>query len=135
MPRTVNLIRKSHGHIGLHTHDDKQPLIPDQVYELNVEIWPMCIVLPAGFRIAVNITGKDFERPGADSNPPFRSRGSGPWLHDDRYDRPADIFGGHTTLHTGPKREAFLLLPIVPTDRSGVQVLATHNGKNWDIAG
>jgi hypothetical protein len=94
----------------------------------------MCIVLPAGFWIAVNITGKDFERPGADSNPAFRSRGSGPWLHDDRYDRPAEIFGGHTTLHNGPKREAFLLLPMVPTDRPGVQVLATHNGKNWDIA-
>ena len=126
--------KKSRPYRPYHTHDDKQPLVPGQVYELDVEIWPMCIVLPAGFRIAVNITGKDFERPGADSNPAFRSRGSGPWLHDDRYDRPAEIFGGHTTLHTGPKREAFLLLPIVPTDRSGVQVLATHDGKNWDIA-
>ena len=126
--------KKSRPYRPYHTHDDKQPLVPDQVYEVDVEIWPMCIVLPVGFRIAVNIIGKDFERPGADSNPSFRSRGSGPWLHDDRYDRSADIFGGHTTLHTGPKREAFLLLPIVPTDRSGVQVLATHNGKNWDIA-
>jgi predicted acyl esterase len=125
--------KKSRPYRPYHTHDDKQLLVPGQVYELDVEIWPMCIVLPVGFRIAVNITGKDFERPGADSNPAFRSRGSGPWLHDDRYDRPADIFGGHTTLYTGPKREAFLLLPIVPTDRSGVQVLATHNGKNWDI--
>ena len=89
----------------------------------------MCIVLPAGFRIAVNITGKDLERPGGDSNPAFRSRGSGPWLHDDRYDRPAEIFGGQTTLHTGPKRGSFLLLPIVPTDRSAVQVVASHDGK------
>jgi hypothetical protein len=109
-------------------------MVPDQIYEIDVEIWPMCIVLPAGFRIAVNIAGKDFERPGADSNPAFRSRGSGPWLHDDRYDRPAEIFAGQTTLHTGPKRGAFLLLPIVPANRSGAQVIATHNGKNWDIA-
>ena len=127
--------KKSRPYRPYHTHDDKQPLVPGQAYELDIEIWPMCIVLPAGFRIAVNISGKDFERPGADSNPAFRSRGSGPWLHDDRYDRPGDIFGGHTTLHTGPKRESFLLIPIVPTDRSGVQVLATHNGKNWDMAG
>jgi hypothetical protein len=55
-------------------------------------------------------------------------------LHDDRYDRPPEIFGGQTTLHTGPKRVSFLLLPIVPADRSGVQVVTSHNGKNWDVA-
>jgi len=31
-----------------HTHDEKQPLAPGQVYELDVEIWPTCIVVPAG---------------------------------------------------------------------------------------
>jgi len=97
-----------------HAHDDKWPLRPGQVYAVDVEIWPMSIVLLAGYRIAVNIAGKDFERPGGDANPAFRSRGSGPWLHDDPHDRPADIFGGQTTLHTGPGREAFLLLPVVP---------------------
>jgi uncharacterized protein len=97
-----------------HAHDDKWPLSPRQVYELDVEIWPTSIVLPAGYRVAVNIAGKDFERPGGDANPAFRSRGSGPWLHDDPHDRPADIFGGETTLHTGPLREAYLLLPIIP---------------------
>ncbi|OGP96114.1 MAG: peptidase S15 [Deltaproteobacteria bacterium RBG_16_47_11] len=118
-----------------HTHREKQPLVPGRVYELDVEIWPMCIVLPAGFRIAVNILGKDFERPvEKDGHQVYRSRGSGPWLHSDPRDRPADIFGGKTTLHTGPKCEAFLLMPIIPTDRSGVQIVATHNAKNWDIA-
>jgi len=97
-----------------HAHDDKWPLRPGQVYEVDVEIWPMSIVLPAGYRLAVNIAGKDFERPGGDANPAFRSRGSGPWLHDDPHDRPADIFGGETTVHTGPGREAFLLLPVIP---------------------
>jgi predicted acyl esterase len=97
-----------------HTHTDKQPLTPGQVYEVDVEIWPMSIILPAGFRLAINIAGKDFERPGDDANAAFRSRGSGPWIHDDPHDRPADIFGGQTTLHTGPDREACLLLPIIP---------------------
>jgi predicted acyl esterase len=97
-----------------HSHDDKQPLTPGQVYEVDVEIWPMSIILPAGFRIAINIAGKDFERPGDDANTAFRSRGSGPWIHDDPRDRPADIFGGQTTLHTGPEHEAFLLLPVIP---------------------
>ena len=27
--------------------------------------------------------------------------GSGPFQHNDPVDRPADIFGGHTTVHTG----------------------------------
>ncbi len=97
-----------------HAHDDKWPLRPGQVYELDVEVWPMSVVLLAGYRIAVNISGKDFERPGGDANPAFRSRGSGPWLHDDPHDRPADIFGGETTLYTGPEREAYLLVPIIP---------------------
>jgi hypothetical protein len=71
-------------------------------------------VLPAGYRLAVTIAGKDFERPGEDANSAFRSRGSGPWLHTDRHDRPADIFAGDTTIHTGPDHEAYLLLPIIP---------------------
>ena len=59
------------------------------------------------------IAGKDFARPGGDKIPVFPSRGSGPWLHDDPRDRPADIFGGTTTLYTGPGREAYLLLPVI----------------------
>jgi len=44
----------------------------------------MCIVLPAGFRIAVNIAGRDFERPGPDDPKlPFPARGSGPWIHNE----------------------------------------------------
>lgn len=97
-----------------HTHDDKQPLTPGQVYELDVEIWPTSIILPAGFRLALDIRGRDFERGEEDANPAFRSRGSGPWIHNDPQDRPPRIFAGQTTLHTGPGREAFLLVPIIP---------------------
>ena len=116
---------------------DKRPLTPGQVYELDVEVWPMCIVLPAGFRIAVNIAGRDFERPGTDDPKlPFPARGSGPWMHDDRYDRPPDIFGGNTTLHTGSGREAYLLLPVIPADRPGVRTTkpVRHNGNDGHIA-
>jgi predicted acyl esterase len=97
-----------------HTHDDKQPLTPGRVYELDVEIWPTCIILPVGCRLALHIGGRDFERPGPDALTAFRSRGSGPWIHDDVHDRPPAVFGGETTLHTGPGREAFLLLPVIP---------------------
>jgi hypothetical protein len=97
-----------------HTHDDKQLLKPGQIYEVDVEIWPQCIILPKGFRLAIDIRGKDFERPGGDANVAFRSRGSGPWIHDDPQDRPPSIFGGKVTIHTGPGREAHLLVPIIP---------------------
>lgn len=58
------------------------------------------------------------------------------WMHDDRYDRPPDIFGGNTTLHTGSGREAYLLLPVIPADRPGVRTTkpVRHNGNDGHIA-
>ncbi len=43
-----------------HTHDELQPMKPGTVYELDVEIWPTCIVVPAGHRIALTVRGKDY---------------------------------------------------------------------------
>ena len=34
-----------------HSHDEKQPLKPGEVYELDIEIRPTCIVVPKGYRI------------------------------------------------------------------------------------
>ena len=110
--------KKSLPHRPYHTHDEKWPLVPGRVYEIDVEVWPTCIILPVGFRVALNIAGKDFERPGGDAIPSFRSRGSGPWIHDDPYDRPSSVFGGETTIHSGPSRNSFLLLPIIPKGRT-----------------
>jgi predicted acyl esterase len=95
-----------------HTHDDKQPLTPGEVYEMDVEIWPTCITLPAGYRLALDIRGSDFARPRGDEGSPHR--GSGPWLHDDTFDRPPQVYAGQTTVHTGPTRESYLLVPIIP---------------------
>jgi hypothetical protein len=39
--------------------------------------------------------------------------GVGPFRHDDPRDRPAAVFGGDVTLHAGPGRNAYLLLPII----------------------
>jgi hypothetical protein len=41
-------------------------------------------------------------------------RGCGPFIHDDPTDRPMSIFGGDVTLHFGAKRQAHLLLPVIP---------------------
>ena len=100
-----------------HTHDNKQLLSPGEIYEINVEIWPQCIVLPKDFRLAVNIAGQDFDRPGPAVEAYVPSRGSGPFLHDHPADRPRAVFGGTTTLHTGPTHRAHRLLPIIPRRR------------------
>jgi uncharacterized protein len=100
-----------------HTHDEKQPLKPGQVHELDVEIWPTCIVVPKGYRIALTIRGKDYEWEGEAatlSNMKNPMRGCGPFVHDDPEDRPPAVFGGKVTLHAGPQRQSHVLLPVIP---------------------
>src|SRR5262245_20191114 len=100
-----------------HTHDEKQPLTPDEMVELDIEVWPTSIVVPAGWRIALTVRGKDYEWDGAAatlSNMKNPMKGCGPFEHDDPTDRPPEIFAGKVTLHFGPKARAALLLPIIP---------------------
>ncbi len=100
-----------------HTHDERQPLAPGQVYELDVEIWPTCIVVPKGYRVALTVRGKDYEYEGEAavlSNMKNPMKGCGPFTHDDPTDRPPEIFGGKVTLHFGPARKAAVLLPVIP---------------------
>ena len=100
-----------------HTHDEKQPLTPDEVYELDVEIWPTCIVVPAGYRIGLSVRGRDYVYPGGSggglSNMKNEFNGVGPFLHNDPRDRPKEIFGGKVTLHAGPDRPGYILLPVI----------------------
>ncbi|MGH2396544.1 MAG: CocE/NonD family hydrolase [bacterium] len=104
-----------------HTHDEKQPLSRGEVVELDVEIWPTSIVVPAGHRIGLTVRGKDYEYSGASggrlSNFKNELKGCGPFLHDDPRDRSPEVFGGKATLHFGPDREAYLLLPLIPPER------------------
>lgn len=100
-----------------HAHDEVQPLVPGQVYELDIEIWVTCIVIPAGYHLALSVAGKDYEADGeGEVIPNFKNelKGSGPYIHIDPDDRPTAIYGGTTTVHTGPDRAAFLLLPVIP---------------------
>lgn len=101
-----------------HTHDEKQPLTPGQVYELDVEIWPSCIVVPPGYRVALSVRGKDYAYPGGASEGletlGTAWSGCGPFTHTDPRDRPAHVFGGTVTLFTGPDHPSWLLLPVIP---------------------
>jgi hypothetical protein len=100
-----------------HTHDEAQLLTPGMPVELDVEIWPTSIAVPAGYRIALSIRGKDYEYGGAPvvaPHVPYPLRGVGPFIHSDPRDRPAATFGGKNKLHFGKEQQPYLLLPIVP---------------------
>lgn len=92
-----------------HTHDEPQKLVPDEIYAVDIEIWPASISLPAGYRLALTIQGRDFQRPGAAGT----QRGSGFFLHDDEIDRPPYKYDGRHTVHTGPTHASHLLLPVI----------------------
>jgi hypothetical protein len=101
-----------------HTHDEIQPLTPRKVHELDVEIWPTCIVVPAGYRVGLTVRGRDYEFPGGPSvglgtlGAVFT--GVGPFQHNDARDRPPEIFGKRVTLHCGPRQPSHVLLPVIP---------------------
>ena len=99
------------------THDAVEPLTRGKVYEIDVEIWPTCIVVPAGYRIALTVRGKDYEYAGEGQKlTTFVNvmKGCGPFLHDDPVDRPPEVYGGKVTLHAGGDHAAYVLLPIIP---------------------
>jgi len=93
-----------------HAHDETRKLKPGEIVEVDLEIWPGSAALPEGYRLALTLQGKDFERP--DETGP--QRGSGWFLHDDPRDRPPSSFGGAHTVYSGGGREAYLLLPELP---------------------
>ena len=71
------------------------PLKPHQPVELDVEVWPTSIVIPAGYRFALNVRGKDYEYDGSYVTLPFaptrKFYGVGPFTHTDparREERP-----------------------------------------------
>ena len=105
-----------------HTHDERQPLRKGQVVELDIELWPTSIAVPAGYRVALSVRGKDYEYGGGSggkqSNFKNELTGCGPFLHNDPLDRPPAIFNGTTTLHFGRGKAPYLLLPIVPQKKS-----------------
>jgi uncharacterized protein len=103
--------QRSTEYLPYYPHDERQPLAPGEIYEVDLEIWPMGLCLPKGSRLTLTIQGQDFERPGATG--PLR--GVAWFTHDDPADRPTDIFAGTVTLHTGGRHDSYLLLPMLPS--------------------
>ena len=100
-----------------HTHDEVRPLAPGEPVALDIEIWPTCIVVPAGYRVGLSVRGRDYAFDGPPVEIPgvkHSLTGVGPFLHGEPRNRPGNIFHGRTTLHFGKGQEPFLLLPVIP---------------------
>ena len=101
-----------------HPHDKAEKLTPGEVYECDVEIVTSCIVVPAGWRVAFTVRGKDYEYTGELSEFGkqfhYSTRGTGGMTHNDPDDRPPAVFDNKVTLHAGSGRDPYLLLPIIP---------------------
>jgi uncharacterized protein len=99
-----------------HTHDEDEPLIPGVPVALDVEIWPTSIQIPAGYRLALTIRGKDYEYPNGPANlpgVPFPLSGVGPFQHADARNRPPLVFEAENALHFDRDHAAWLLLPLI----------------------
>lgn len=110
--------KKSLPYRPYHTHDEAQPLTPGEIYELDIEIWPTSVVLPRGWRLALTVAGQDFDHglpgPMPRTYGGIEMRGCSLHLHDDPQDRPAEVFDGTVTIHSGGNHPSHLLLPVIP---------------------
>jgi uncharacterized protein len=103
-----------------HTHDEVQPLVPGEIYALDIEIWPTSLIVPERYRIALSVRGTDYEYEDSHEAAELsffkgsKMRGVGIYTHADPGNRPPEIFGGTTTIHAGGAFSAYLLLPLIP---------------------
>ena len=115
VPMALGWLRASHRKLDheksfpwrpFHSHDEIQKLEPNEVYALDVEIWPTSMVFPKGWRLVLTLKGEDFV-----VAPPGRM------LHNDPDDRDAEEFGGNNTVYFGGDHASYLLMPLIPSKR------------------
>ncbi|WP_249227762.1 CocE/NonD family hydrolase [Kutzneria sp. CA-103260] len=102
-----------------HRHTAAAPLTPSETYEADVEIWPLSIVVPAGYRLGISVRGQDYEHdlPGRPVIAYGREiRGSGAYWHELPGDRDRPAFDGTTILRASAGRRPYVLLPLVPNE-------------------
>lgn len=108
-----------------HAHREPAPVEPGADYVVEIELWPTSVIVPAGYRLALTVLGRDFVFPGWRSA--FASlavrrwselpavagllmQGSTPFLHDGR---DAARFGGAQRILCGGRHDSLLRLPVV----------------------
>ena len=80
---------------------DVQPVRLDEVYTMDVEIWPTNVVLQADERLALQVSSCDTENVELFS-------------HNHSEDRAEEKLKGWNEIHVGPKHDNYLTLPVIP---------------------
>ncbi|UPL03061.1 hypothetical protein LCI18_013995 [Fusarium solani-melongenae] len=82
---------------------DVQSVIPNQVYPVDVEIWPTNVVIEPGCRLVLEVSSGD-------------TQGVGFWGHNHPIDRAEEVFKGQNHLHFGNDYVNYIELPIIPAN-------------------
>lgn len=81
---------------------DVQPLRANEIYEVDIEIWPTNVVVEKGGKIVLEVASGD-------------TQGCGIFQHASAVDdRPESKFKGTNMLHFGGGRENYVTLPVIP---------------------
>ena len=89
-----------------HTHERREPLTPNEIYEFNIEIRPYGIRLRPGYRLAIRISGHD-------GDPPSHH------LHGIASGHVARQLSSRVTIYHDAEHPSHLLLPITRGNRIG----------------
>ncbi|KAH8880883.1 alpha/beta-hydrolase [Thozetella sp. PMI_491] len=83
---------------------DVQPVIPNDVYGVDVELWPTNVVVGEGERLVLDVGSGDTD-------------GTGIFKHDDPTDRAESVFKGTNFIHFGLRYVNRITLPIIPNEK------------------
>lgn len=84
---------------------DRSPLVPGEVYPVDVEVWPTNVVMSPGDKLVLEVSSGD-------------TQGAGLFEHNSKEDRDEKTFGGWNHIHFGKERENWLLMPFIPSKKA-----------------
>lgn len=80
---------------------DRLPVIPGEVYGVDVEVWPTQVVVEKGGKLIFEVASGD-------------TQGSGIFLHNHPEDRSEEKLRGQNHIVFGPKFSNYVTLPVIP---------------------
>ncbi len=83
---------------------DRLPLAPEEVYPVDVEVWPSNVVVSPGHKLVLEVSSGD-------------TQGAGLFEHNSKEDRDEKSFAGINHIHFGKDYENWLLMPLIPAEK------------------
>ena len=80
---------------------DEAPIVPEEVYPVDVEVWPTNVVVEEGGRVVLEVSSGD-------------TQGAGLFEHNSVEDRSPEKFEGMNHINFGANHENWVLMPTIP---------------------